>query len=142
MVFFCTLFQFWVTGGLGSSPTSTDLIDEHGSTPGVELPRNIGEHCMTYMNGTHGIILGGGSGNGHKTLMVELSNFQFTEGPLMNVYRAEHACSYFHAPNGTNYVIVAGGGSASDKTEILNVDDVELGWYYGKKYEINVQSMK
>ena len=94
---------------------------------------------MTYMNDTHAILLGGGSGHGHKTSMVELSNFQFTEGPLMNVYRAEHACSYFHAPNGTNYVIVAG---PSDKTEILNVDDVELGWYYGKKYEINVQSMK
>ena len=135
-----------MTGGLGSSPTSTDLIDEHGSTPGVELPQSFGEHCMTYMNDTHGIILGGLYGNGRKTLMVELSNFQFTEGPLMNEYRAEHACSYFHSPNGTNYVIVSGGSSASypisDKTEILNVDDVELGWYYGKKYEINVQSMK
>ena len=124
---------------VGGGNPSTDLIDEHGSTPGVELPQSFGEHCMTYMNDTHGIILGGLYGNGRKTLMVELSNFQFTEGPLMNVYRAEHACSYFHAPNGTNYVIVAG---PSDKTEILNVDDVELGWYYGKKYEINVQSMK
>ena len=129
----------------GGGNPSTDLIDKHGSTPGVELPQSFGEHCMTYMNDTHGIILGGLYGNGRKTLMVELSNFQFTEGPLMNVYRAEHACSYFHAPNGTNYVIVAGGSdgsSMSDKTEILNVDDVELGWYYGKKYEINIQSMK
>ena len=38
-------------------------------------------------------------------------------------------------PNGTNFIVVTGGllGDNSDVSEILDVNDIESGWFSGKR---------
>ena len=97
------------------------------------------------MNTTHGILTGGAyykTGGGYKdnTLIVRFDDFEMYEGPKLINGRRRHGCGKFRHPNGTNYVIVAGGSGQSGQSnghvpgaissvEILNVDSSnEDGW--------------
>ena len=51
-----------MTGGSSSRGTylkTTEFIDQNGSTPGKDLPYSFASHCMSYMNTTHSILIGG-----------------------------------------------------------------------------------
>ena len=53
-------------------------------------------------------------------------------GPELSIVRYHSACSRFSHVDGTEYVIVAGGNSASGvSTEILNVSDNSGTWIAG-----------
>ena len=101
------------------------------------------KHCATIMNSTHGILTGGNKNNG-KTMMVELSNFHMVRGPDMAYARYDHGCSQFKHPNGTNFVIVAGGLESGygklDSVEILNADNANAGWFVGMVLNIYLQN--
>ena len=135
----------WITGGKGYQ--TSEFVDKFGSIVGNPLPQDFINHCATEMNTTHGILTGGGyrTGGGYKnnTLIVRYEDFEMYEGPTLINGRTAHGCGQFRHPNGTNYVIVAGGSGQSGPTqlngftpggpissiEILNVDSSnEDGW--------------
>ena len=140
----------WITGGTGSSSQTTEFVDQFGSTVGNPLPKDFVNHCATAMNTTHGILTGGAykTGGGYKdnTLIVRFDDFEMYDGPTLINGRTGHGCGQFHHPNGTNYVIVAGGSGQSAPTqpngftpqgpissvEILNVDSLNDDcWFEG-----------
>ena len=139
-----------MTGGDGGSHAlsmkSIEIIDENGShsNKSTELPWEFYNHCSIKLNQTHAMLTGGYY-NPSKTLIVNLNNFETTGGPNFNVSNREsHACSKISHPNGTNYIIVAGGSGSkygatvtvdyeyNESTEILDVDNINRGWYQGK----------
>ena len=135
-------FQLWVTGGessdtySNSSKQSIEIVDENGShSSGSKLSWNFHKHCSIKLNQTH-VILTGGSPYPSKTLIINLNNSEMTRGPDFEVSKRDsHACSRLSHPNGTNYIIVAGGYSDLDilkSTEMLDVNNIRRGWYEGK----------
>ena len=114
---------------------TTEFIDQNGSTPGKDLPYSFGFHCMSYMNTTHSILIGGrvdgsGSYSSGKSVIVQMSDFKMTDGPVLNSNRGDVACGNFQHSNGTKYIILASGGT----TQLLNVDSVNEGWHSGMKF--------
>ena len=83
------------------------------------------------MNNTHGILIGG-LDEPKKTLIVNLNNFQMTEGPTLINPRASHSCGTLHHANGTKYVVVSSGFYTHNSTELLRMDSNE-GWFKGKE---------
>ena len=127
-----------MTGGSNGQKLqkTTEFIDQNGSTPGKDLPYSFAFHCMSYMNTTHSILIGGrvdGSWSG-KSVIVQMSDFKMTDGPVLNSNVGDVvACGNFQHSNGTKYVILAGGGSVQT-TQLLNVDSVNEGWHSGTKF--------
>ena len=114
---------------------TSEIVDENESTMGPNLPWEFNGHCATKINSSHAIITGG-KGYPHKTLIVQLDNFKMTDGPDMAGWgRWGHGCSQIIHPNGTNFIVVTGGllGDNSDVSEILDVNDIERGWFSGKR---------
>ena len=127
-----------MTGGNSGSDTyqkTTEFIDQNGSTPGKDLPYSFAYHCMSYMNTTHSILIGGrvdGSSSG-KSVIVQMSDFKMTYGPVLNSNKGNYvACGNFQHSNGTNYIIA--GGANVQTTQLLNVDTVNKGWHSGMKF--------
>ena len=133
-----------MTGGFNGPPgpsnaqyqRTTEFIDQNGSTPGKDLPYSFAYHCMSYMNTTHSILIGGyvdGSPSG-KSVIVQMSDFKMTDGPVLNSNKGIYvACGNFQHSNGTKYIILAGGKSVQ-ATQLLNVDSVNEGWHSGTKF--------
>ena len=127
-----------MTGGSNGQKLqkTTEFIDQNGSTPGKDLPYSFAYHCMSYMNTTHSILIGGsvdGSWSG-KSVIVQMSDFKMTDGPVLNSNKGSRvACGNFQHSNGTKYVILAGGKSVQT-TQLLNVDSVNEGWHSGMKF--------
>ena len=124
-----------MTGGEGpSNRKSIEIIDENGASLGPELQLDFSNHCATKFNETHAILTGGEI-NKRGTSIINLENSN-TRRISLNVERNAHACSRLSHPNGTNYIIVAGGlknyYSKDDSTEILDVNNIDRGWYQGK----------
>ena len=114
---------------------TTEFIDQNGSTPGKDLPYSFAWHCMSYMNTTHSILIGGlvdGLWSG-KSVIVQMSDFKMTDGPVLNSNKGDVACGNFQHSNGTKYIILAGGDSVQT-TQLLNVDSVNKGWHSGMKF--------
>ena len=133
-----------MTGGESSSGVSSgksiEIVDENGShSNGSELPWEFYKHCSIKLNQTHAILTGGAT-YPSRTLIVNLNNSETTRGPDFEVSdRYSHACSRLSHHNGSNYMIVAGGYSSSqadDRTEILDVGNIDKGWYQGKTINI------
>ena len=118
---------------------TTEFIDQNGSTPGKDLPYSFAYHCMSYMNTTHSILIGGRvdgsiSSNFGKSVIVQMSDFKMTDGPVLNSNKRDSvACGNFQHSNGTKYIILAGGGYVKT-TQLLNVDSVNEGWHSGMKF--------
>ena len=87
------------------------------------------------MNTSHSIIIWGyvdGSYTSGKSVIVQMSDFTMTDGPILNTNKGERvACGNFQHANGTKYVILAGGGFT---TQLLNVDSINEGWLSGIKF--------
>ena len=100
---------------------------------GPNLPWEFNGHCATKINSTHAIITGG-IDYPHKTLIVQLDNFNMSNGPDMAGWgRWGHGCSQIIHPNGTNLIVVVGGLLGDNSAiEILDVNDIESGWSPGK----------
>ena len=132
-----------MTGGDDSSDASKsyEIVDENESILGSELPWEFSNHCSVKLNETHAILTGG-TIYPFRTLIVNLNNLNMTQGPNIAVNRNSHACSRLSHPNGTNYIIIAGGYTRSYRaaetvdieasTEILDVNNIAKGWYQGK----------
>ena len=83
-------------------------------------------HCITYLNETHGILIGGYFET--RTLIVKLSNIQsMTLGPELSYNKRYYVCGGFQHLNGTKYVVT----SSEKNVEILNVDEMKNGWFKG-----------
>ena len=116
----------------------------NGITNGVDLPLEMKEHCITKLNDTHNIILGGKFLSATKTYIFN-SNFEVTDGPsLPGDGRYQHACAHIRHKNGSMYVIVVGGHLNDDPknptalrtSDILDVNNknTPMNWFTGKWY--------
>ena len=117
---------------------TTEFIDQNGSTPGKDLPYSFAWHCISYMNTTHSILIGGlvdDVSYSGKSVIVQMSDFKMTDGPVLNSNKGlgEVACGNFQHSNGTKYIILAGGATVKT-TQLLNVDSVNKGWHSGMKF--------
>ena len=115
---------------------TTELVDLDGAVSGLDLPWEFGSHCITMLNMSHFIMVGGIPNNNlNRSLIVNSDTFEMTRGPdLAGSGRYSHVCAHIRHNNGSNYVIAAGGMSAgqyTDTSEILDVDNVSNGWYPG-----------
>ena len=119
-----------------SSKQSIEIVDGNESySSRTKLPWDFYKHCSIKLNQTHAILTGGAK-YPIKTLIINLNDFETTRGPDFKVSKRDsHACSRLSHHNGTNYIIIAGGYSDLDiskSTEILDIDNVDRGWYQGK----------
>ena len=113
--------------------------NSNGATLGPNLPWELGTHCVTKMNTSHYIIIGGYLNDYPKrTIMVNFNTLEMTRGPdLAGSGRTWHVCAHIRHNNGTNYVIAAGGQHSNnakhklDDSEIFNVDNPSNVWYPG-----------
>ena len=100
--------KLWITGGAGSPKTSEWIRLDQPPTKGPDLPMNFVNHCMTRINETHVILIGGIDNNG-QTLIIDVANdFKMTAGPNLKYARSGHACGTYSTPYG-NQIVVAGG---------------------------------
>ena len=83
------------------------------------------------------MLTGGSYGNRNRTLFVDLEHFEMVEGPEMNQYgRDSHACSIITHRNGSSFIVLAGDSLDNlATTELLNMEDIERGWFAGKLSE-------
>ena len=136
-------------GGKGStnSTTTSELVNIDGARPGPALQWKFSYHCVTKMNTTHSIIIGGKdypkqSLIVHTPILPQL-DFYYTVGPnLIGDGRYSHACAHIRHKNGSNYVIAAGGyddhGNILDSSEVLKkADDDSTDWSQGKHLKTN-----
>ena len=100
--------KLWITGGAGSPKTSEWIGLDQPPIKGPNLPMNFVNHCMTRINETHVILIGGIDNNG-QTLIIDVGNdFKMTAGPNLKYARSGHACGTYSTPYG-NQIVVAGG---------------------------------
>ena len=100
--------KLWITGGARSPKTSEWIRLDQPPTKGPDLPMNFVNHCMTRINETHVILIGGIDNNG-QTLIIDVGNdFKMTAGPNLKYARSGHACGTYSTPYG-NQIVVAGG---------------------------------
>ena len=131
-------------GGVGRASTHTEFVTKNGSSIGPDIPPSWGA-CATRINATHGILIGVGGFNSKETLFVNFQTYpyQMETGPELSIRRYYSACSRFSHVNGSEYIIVAGGNSASGKTtEILNVSDNSATWITGIMISFKRQTLK
>ena len=129
-------------GGVGWASTHTEFVTKNGSSIGPDIPPSWGA-CATRINATHGILIGVDTTIAKETLFVNLETFQMETGPEVSILRYHSACSRFSHVNGSEYIIVAGGNSASGKTtEILNVSDNSATWITGIMISFKRQTLK
>ena len=132
-------------GGKGdpNSEITSELVDSDQAMPGPALPWKFSSHCVTKMNTTHSVIMGG-KDYPKQSLIVQTPilpqvDFDFTTGPnLIGDGRYDHACAHIMHNNGSNYVIAAGGFDDNvnflDTSEILKkADDGSIEWSLGKE---------
>ena len=101
-----------------------------GAAPGIDLPWEFRYHCITMLNQSHSIMVGGFY-KPTQSLIVNLDTFNVTKGPdLAGSGRYAHACAHIRHNNGSNFVIATGGAGTDDTSEILNTDNA-LQWSPG-----------
>ena len=131
--------QLWLIGGYpGGSGDSdyyktTEFIDHSGTTPGPVFPEEIYRTCASYINATHAIVTTV-RGSIHSYIVDLNDNFAITEGPTIDPFTyADSGCARFMHPNGTNFVILAGGESGyhADQTELISDANFDT-WLEGK----------
>ena len=118
----------WITGGHDDSAylLTTELIRLDGpSIPGPDLPEEFGRHCVTKINETHVILIGGHDKDG-ATLLVDIRDFSMDAGPSMSIHRYQHACRTFQHEGKPMIIAVGGYGQeipvAQKNSEILDLD--------------------
>ena len=138
------VFQLFVTGGSNfddNSETTTEFVDEDGSYLGPRLPWRFANHCITKIDESYAIMIGG-SYKPRSTLIVKTRYedwFDFSQiGPdLIGDGRTEHACASIRHDNGSTYVIAVGGvinAVVLDTSEILEIEITSpFKWRQGKK---------
>ena len=118
-----------------STKDTTILVDLNGFTSGVNLLWEFYGHCVTTLNTSHSIMVGGVP-NPTRSLIFNSNTFEMTRGPdLAGSGRSYHTCSHIRHDNGSNYVIVSGGtinGEWLSTSEILDADNASSGWTPGK----------
>ena len=126
--------MLWGTGGT-MTEYSTDLVSlNQNAKVGPELPIKFLEHCVTKINDTHVILIGGigNAENQAQTLLVDISrNFSMSKGPSLNRGRYDFSCGSFQF-NDKTIVIAAGGydNINSVSTELWDLDP-KHGWIKG-----------
>ena len=129
-----------MTGGQSDNDLSMDtaeLMDLNEVVKRVTLPGRFYGHCVTLLNTSHSIIVGGYF-NSTQSLIINSDNFETTEGPLLaGKGRYYHGCAHISNNNGSTYVIATGGLIGNTTTrlntaEILNADNISNGWTPGK----------
>ena len=126
----------WITGGnTPLSANSSEFVRLNGPTEmGPVLPLNLNGHCMTKINDTHVIIIGGVNNKG-QSIIVDVTNFEMTLGPRLSCERSYHACESFQHL-GRIFVVVAGGFNWDDlsslkTTELLDITSSDQ-WQFGE----------
>ena len=106
--------QLWIIGsseGWGYQESYSVIVDDTESTKGPMLPWNMYMTCVTSLNSTHVIFIGGRK-QGSSTLIVNHDdNWKMTVGPKLKSDWMWHMCSTLQHPNGKNYIVLAGPGS-------------------------------
>lgn len=116
---------------------SSEFVDENGSINGPNLPHGFTDHCSTIINSTHAVLTGGRGLNHMPTLFVNIANdfYSMREGPILSTERYGHGCSVIHRPDGSNFLIVAGGYRSGngdlDTVAILDTSDSHNLWQMG-----------
>ena len=124
--------------GGGAILTSTDIITIDGQVrQGENLPAPLYGHAMASVNSTTSIISGGyGAGFSQSPLTYYYNHLTqiFTSGPSLNQGRSKHASGTVEdKKTKEKFVVVTGGSSYTDSTEIL----VDQHWQTGKKYMVH-----
>ena len=128
--------HLWITGGFDplSRPfNSTEYVSVigryvseansfKGSIRGPDMPVATGYHCMTLVNDTTAIILGGS--DGHSVWFFDFETESFSRGPafVSGTWFSQHVCGTISDSNESEVqlVVVAGGGySPSDAQDIF-----------------------
>jgi hypothetical protein len=130
----------WLTGGIldGSGRTkSTEFVQLTGTTPGPDLPLEVGWHCLVSLNDTTVLFIGGWLQNGttsKATWFYNTDHKTWTDGPSLILGRHSHSCALFKSPQHghTDTVIITGGvnNDAIASTELLNLESNS--WESGK----------
>ena len=127
--------HIWITGGNtypSQEKSSTEIISHSGSQKGINLPFTIYDHCMLKFSQNKALLIGGNQNEtqrSHKTWMIDLVDFNITEGPSLIKGRQRHFCGKINDEFG-NEVIVVVGGKYEYSVEVLNttlMDEWKLG---------------
>ena len=93
---------------------TTEFISlNKGPEKGPDLPFGISSHQMVQVNSKAIYLIGGNEQPSYKkmnkTLIIDpTNNFDFKEGPPMNVPRSHHSCATMKL-NGKVFIVVVGG---------------------------------
>ena len=114
-----------------------EIVSTSGSRPAAAtLPFRLRAGCVTKLNDTTGIIMGGfqDGSQSDATHYINLNTLETTSGPRLNLRRVDFGC----ATTPQNKVIVTGGKNsnyATDVTEIMDPSKPKhfFSWSIGKK---------
>ena len=127
--------HLWITGGNTypwQEKSSTEIININGAQMGINLPFTVYNHCMLKFSQNKALLIGGNQNEttrSQKTWIIDLVDFNFTEGPSLIKGRQRHVCGKLNDEFG-NEIIVVVGGKYENSVEVLNatlIDEWKLG---------------
>ena len=128
--------HIWITGGNtypSKEKSSTEIISTSGSQKGINLPFTVYDHCMLKFSQNKALLISGNQNEtqrSQKTWIIDLVDFNLTEGPSLIKGRHRHVCGKINDQFG-NEVIVVVGGKYENSVEILNTTIMDE-WKLGK----------
>ena len=132
--------HLWITGGktgltyLSQGLKSTELISINGAQESFNLPFTVYNHCMVKYSQSKALLIGGiqnETRKSDKTWIINLIDFNITEGPSLIKGRHKHVCGKMSDEFG-NTIVVLVGGVDEYSVEILNttmMDEWKPGTY-------------
>ena len=126
-----------LSGGYDGDSVSDkmSLMDTISSTIKLkDMPKAISDHCIVKLDQSKILLIGGNDDNGKRseTLIFNLENQQWSDGPRMRQKRRSHGCVKGNL-NGKPIIWVTGGYAENrlKSTEYLDLENLNQGWQSG-----------
>ena len=110
-------------------------------TDGPELPMDVSLHCVTYMDSSKAILVGGfqagsqgGDSASDRTFVYDFIFRNWTSGPDLNVGRNDHGCATFYSEFHQSLVVATVGGfndGLLNSTELYKIESEKPEWIEG-----------
>ena len=123
----------WITGGYHDTYpyqqlNSTEIISTGGAaTESINLPFTVYGHCMIKYSQNKVLLIGGVQNKtrrSERTWIIDLVDFNFTEGPLLIKGRHNPMCGKMKDKLGNTIIIVV-GGQYENLVEVLNTTTMD-----------------
>ena len=127
-----------LTGGTGTGniPLNSMVMIDSGSMVEVlkEMPNHLVGHCNVRLNSSHIMVMGGNSDDDRSTsdtLIFDLVNQEWTQGPSMKGKRENHGCIQMLLGDQPIIWVTGGENGARSLQTTEYLEDLDQGWQPG-----------